>query len=365
MPIHSPLKAVAAAVALATLMTGCVSNSATTGGGAGDAPVAAAVPAASAPSPVVAAPASATGLSVPVTVVNPEDLLDYNKTVVVPTAYVKFVVDGKVGVSKQGSALSTLGGGSANSVKASAKYRLSGLDKALAQSIARKAYEDFVSQLRAAGYTVLTYNDIKGRDYMQGIALAKPDAKWGLPVESPVGSADTLLVAAPSDEQQIKIGFTGPFSEFISMGKPKIKDATILIPTYTIVAPQIWGETGASYSSISAGIQTAPGMNLQAASVTWMGKPKSRMMRGIPGVATKAPVLNISTNAGTLSKTDTTSNAANALSKGLSLLSGAGSITAQSADYTFTVNPAAYTSGAMKGIAAFNAQVAKAAREAK
>lgn len=364
MPDNKNFLAATIATAMAALMNGCVSNAAKSGGGDSSATVAAVQPAA-APSPVTASSGSGSGVSVPVTAVNPEDLLDFNKTVVVPTAYVKFVVDGKVGVSKQGSALSTLGGGNANSVKASAKYHINGLDKPLAQSIAKKAYDDFVVQLRAAGYTVLTYNDIKGRDYMQGIALAKTDAKWGLPVESPVGSSDTLLVAAPSDEQQIKIGFTGPFSEFISMGKPKIKDATILIPTYTIVAPQIWGETGSTYSTISAGIQTAPGMNLQAASVTWMGKPKTRMMRGIPGVATKAPVLNISTNAGTLSKTDTTSNAANALSKGLSLLSGAGSISSNSADYTFTVNPTAYTSGAMKGISAFNAEVAKVAREAK
>ncbi|HEX5277603.1 MAG TPA: hypothetical protein VFW42_08050 [Fluviicoccus sp.] len=365
MPDNKNLLAAAIAAALATLVSGCVSNAAKSGGGESSAPVAAAVQAAVAPAPATAMPANSSGISVPVTAVNPEDLLDYNKTIVVPTAYVKFLVEGKVGVSKQGSALSTLGGGSANSVKASAKYHLNGMNKALAQSIAKKAYDDFVAQMRAAGYTVLTWNDIKGRDYLQGIALAKADAKWGLPVESPVGSSDTLLVAAPSDEQQIKIGFTGPFSEFISLGKPKIKDATIIIPTYTIVAPQIWGETGASYSTISAGIQTAPGMNLQAASATWMGKPKTRMMRGIPGVASKAPVLNITANAGTLSKTDTTSNAANALSKGLSLLSGAGSITSNSADYTFTVDATAYSNGALKGISAFNAEVAKVARGAK
>lgn len=344
--MHFTPTLLAAAITLG-LLTGCVSNSVKTGG------------AASAPNPQAAPaamPAAATAATVAVNAVNPEDLLDYNKTVVVPTAYVKFVVDGKVGVSKQGSA---------NSVKASAKYRINGLDKALAQSIAKKAYDDFVGQMRAAGYTVLTWNDIKGRDYLQGIALAKAEPKWNLPLESPVGTSDTLLVAAPSDEQQIKIGFTGPFSEFISMGKPKIKDATIIIPTYTIVAPQIWGETGASYATISAGIQTAPGMNLQAASATWMGKPKSRMMRGIPGVATKAPVINISSNVGTLSKTDTTPAAANALSKGLSMLSGAGSISASSADYTFSVDPAAYSSGAMKGITAFNAEVARVAREAR
>lgn len=288
------------------------------------------------------------------------DLSDYNKTVVVPTAYVKLLVQGKAFVAKQGSALSTLGGGNANSVKASAKYKVEGIDKAYAQSLAKQAYDDFVGKLRAAGYTVLTYDDVKGRDYVKGAAREKADATWGLPVESPVNSPDTYLVAAPSDEQQFKTGFTGIYSEFISRGKPKFEDAAMVIPVYTIVAPQVWGETGSGYNRISAKINALPGMNLQAANAMWMGKPRVRMGGKVSGVMTKTYVTNISPKAGELVKAeDTTPRAANALSKGLSLLSGAGSIDAASANYVFTINRAAYSAGVMSGVGAFNAEVEK------
>lgn len=298
-----------------------------------------------------------------------EDLNSYgNKTVVVPTAYVKLLVQGKVFVSKQGSALQQMAsGGNANSVKASAKYKVVGLDKALAQSIAKQAYDDFVAKLRASGYTVLTYDDIKNRDFVAGAAREKPDATWGIPTESPQGSSDTYLVAAPSDAQQFKIGFTGVFSEFMSRGKPKFEDAAVIIPSFTIVAPQVWGATASGYNRISAQINTAPGMNLNYAAAPWMGKPKVRMGGSkAPGVFTKGYVGNISPKAGELVKTaNTTPAAANALSKGLSMLTGAGAIQAESAEYTFTIDRNAYTAGAMKGIGDFNSEVAKYAATGK
>lgn len=355
MPQRKHLTLIAAAI-ISSLVSGCASNAANDtkpgSNGAGS---------------ITAVQTAAGSSSLAVNVGYPQDLRDYANTVVVPTAYVKFLVDGKVFVSKQGSALSTLGGGNANSVKASAKYKVNGMNKALAQEIAKKAYDDFVAKLRASGYTVLTYDDIKDRDYVKKAARDKGDAKWGLPVESPIGSSDVYLVAAPTDEQQIKIGFTGAFAEFISLGKPRFKDATVIIPTYTIVSPQVWGETGSSYSSISAGIKTAAGMNLQSASAMWMGKPKTRMGGGnMPGVVTKAAVINITEKAGELVKAaDTTPTAANALSKGLSMLSGAGSISSNSADYVFNLDRSAYTAGALKGITDFNAEVAKAAANAK
>jgi len=91
-----------------------------------------------------------------------------------------------------------------------------------------------------------------------------------------------------------------------------------------------------------------------------MGAPKVRMGGGnAPGVVTKEPVINLTEIAGTLSKEDTTSGTANALSKTLSLFGG-GSVTGNSANYTFTIDPAAYTAGALRGITGFNAEVAKA-----
>jgi len=307
-----------------------------------------------------AAPAVAAPLSMAVNVGYVEDMASYGKVVVVPTAYVKLLVDGSVFVAKQGSALSALGGGSTNSVKSKANYKVAGIDKAFAQALAKQAYDDFVAKLRGAGYTVLTYDDIKGRDFVASAARNTGNADWGLPTETAVGARDTYVVAAPSDEMAFKIGFTGVFAEFIKYGKPKFTDAAVVIPTYTINAPQAWGETGSGFNRIEASTTVAPGMNLQAASSPWMGAPKVRMGGGnAPGVVTKEPVINLTEIAGTLSKEDTTSGTANALSKTLSLFGG-GSVTGNSANYTFTIDPAAYTAGALRGITGFNAEVAKA-----
>jgi hypothetical protein len=165
---------------------------------------------------------------------------------------------------------------------------------------------------------------------------------------------------------QFKIGFTGVFAEFMKRGKPKFEDAVVVVPQYTIVAPQVWGETDSGYNRISAGINTAPGMNLQYANASWMGKPRVRMGGSkIPGVITKGYVTNITEKAGEMVKTeDTTPKAANGISKALSLFGG-GSIQASSATYTFTVDPKAYTEGALNGITTFNAEVAKFAATAK
>lgn len=299
-----------------------------------------------------------------------DDLYDYNGTIVVPTVYVKFLVEGKVFISKQGSALQAMAsGGNANSVKASARYKLEGFDKALAQSIAKQAQDDFVKRMREAGFTVLTYDDIKDRELMKDVARVEAkdmDATWGLPTESAPGSSDTYVVAAPSDAQQFKIGFTGPYAEFMKRGKSRFEDAVVMIPTYTIVAPQVWGQADSGYNRISAAINTAPGMNLQYASATWLGKPHVRMGGKVTGVVTKTYTTNITEKAGEMVKTEeTTPKAANAISKGLSFLTGAGSIQASSANYVLKVDQAAYAAGALNGIGAFNAEVGKYAATAK
>lgn len=298
--------------------------------------------------------------------VGKEKHLKDSNTLIIPTVYVGFPVEGKVGVSKQGSALQTLGGGNANSVKASASFTVSGLDKALAQGIAKQIQDDLVAQLRAAGYTVLTYDDIKDRDFVKGADrtdMAKDGAGMIL---SPPGAPDLMWVT-PTDEQSFKTGMNGGvFNQFIRFGKPRFTDGILLVPQFTFTAPQLVGSTGAGYSTISAAVDAFPTMLLNSASVPWMtNKPKVEMGGGnAAGVVLKAPV-KLADNVGTLAKEDKTPTAANALSKGLSMLSGAGSISASSAKYVMTIDQAAYTAAALKGAREFNAEVAKVAAAAK
>lgn len=315
-------------------------------------------PAATSPAPAdaVVMPAGSK-LAVDVTVVNPEDLLDFNKTVVVPTVYMVLLTDGRVSASKQAGMLQQ-GSGSA---RASANYKVNGLDKAFAQRLAQAAYDDFVAQMKQAGYTVLTYNDIRSRDYIQS-AQREPGGD-SLPTQSE-GSIN-YIVATPTDEQHFKSGLAGGvFNQFYS--KVKSFDATMIIPRYVFHAPQAWGESSRGYKSVSAEANVAPGMNMWTASAHWMGAPKSRMMRGIPGVATKSQLINATENAGTLAKTaDATPQTANAISAGLGSLFGGGSIQSSSGEYQLTIDRQAYAQGIMNGVASFNAEVAKAAIAAR
>ena len=316
-----------------------------------------------------AAPEAPVSKTLTVTAINPEDLISNNNTVVVLTAYVRLLVEGTAFVSQQGGYKT---GSSSNAVKASAKYKVVGIDKKLAQEIAGRVYDDFVAKLRAAGYTVLTYKDIRDRDYVKDADRVKADATRGLPVETSRGGNETFVVAAPSDEQQFEGGMNGGvFNQFIHFGKPRFKDATVIIPQYTITAPQVWGEADASYSTISAAIKTEPSMQLKSAFAPWMGAPVVRMMHGIPGVTTNGAI-KITEKVGALVKAvdeptaaSTTANVLNAGLQGLAMLTGAGTIKQSSSEYTFTIDRNAYLAGAVKGASDFNAKVAEVAVAAK
>lgn len=324
----------------------------------------AAMPATAAlPAPAPASEASADTLSgkrtiampVAVEAINPEDLLGSNRTLIVPTAYLTLVTDGRVHASKQ-SGLLQRGNASAH---AAANFRIRGLDKAYAQQLAKAAQDNLVAQLRAAGYTVLTYADVRDRDVFRSAARDNGQ------VNASEGGLNTLTVA-PTDEQLFKSGFAGgQFSEFISGGKTRIGDATLLIPQYTFHAPQAWAEGSRGYNSVSASANVVHGMNMASARVSWLGQPVSRMMRGIPGVATRAQVINVSEKVGNLSTgTDASPTAGNALSSALSNF-GSGDIQRSVTNYELTIDRDAYAAGVMNGVQNFNAEVAKVAASAK
>jgi hypothetical protein len=306
----------------------------------------------------------ASAADIKTTVVNAEDLHHYNKVLMVPTVYVNLLVKGGVFAAKQTSGLASLGGGSGGTAKASAKFTTTGIDAELATTIARQAYDDFVKQLRDAGYTVLTYDDIKDRPEIKAMERQAMPAGGGLPIDSQNGN--DYIVAAPSAEQYFKKGLAnGIFNQFSGGRGSKVTDATVLIAEYTVTAPQVWAETGSGYKSVKAGVNGKPGMTISSARVSWLGKPVVRMMRGIPGVQMNGQMVDVSTNVGTLNSEDKTPTAGNVVSGVLGRLTGTSTINATSRDYELVIDRDAYTTGATAGISAFNAEVAKAAREAK
>ncbi len=298
----------------------------------------------------------ATPMPLAVEAINPEDLLGSNKTLLVPTAYVTLVADGRVSATRQAGMFQQ---GNA-SAQAAANFKVQGVDKAYAQRLAKAALDNLVGQLRGAGYTVLTYADVKDREvFRNAVRESGPKA-------NSEGGLNTLTFA-PSDEQLFQSGFAGGiFSEFITGGKTRIGDATLIIPQYSFHAPQAWAEGSRGYNSVSAATNVVHGMNMASARVTWLGQPVSRMMRGIPGVATTKPVINVSEKVGNLSSgVDASPVAANALSSALSALGGGGSIQRSVSNYELTIDREAFAAGVMNGVQNFNSEVAKVAAAAR
>ena len=297
-----------------------------------------------------------TPLALKLDVINPEDLLSSNKTLVIPTLYLSLITQGRVSATKQ-SGMFQSGNATARS---SANYRVEGIDKAYAQKLAQAILDNLITQLRQAGYNVLTYADVKDRDVFKAAARDPSASAFN------EGSNDYLVVT-PSDEQMFKTGFGGiVFSEFWSGGKTRIADATLLIPQFTFHAPQAWAEGSRGYKSVSATTNVVHGMNMWTARVTWLGQPVSRMGRGMPGVATREQVINVSERVGTLSAgTDASPDAANALSGVLNALSGAGNIQRKVTNYVLTIDRDAFAAGVINGAYNFNTEVARAAAAAK
>lgn len=105
---------------------------------------------------------------------------------------------------------------------------------------------------------------------------------------------------------------------------------------------------------------------MASARATWLGQPVSRMMRGIPGVATTKPVINVSEKVGNLSSgVDASPVAANALSSALSALGGGGNIQRSVSNYELTIDREAFAAGVMNGVQNFNSEVAKVAAAAR
>lgn len=280
---------------------------------------------------------------------NREGDLRASRTIIIPTVYLELGVAGKVSATKQGSS---------DTVKAKAAWAVGNLDKAFAQAIAQKIEADLVAKLRAAGYTVKTYADIKDLDAMKAVQRRPLDPTWGAPLAKSalLGDAATVTIA-PSDEQYFKTGMAwGTFNQFISRTKSVLGEGTLLIPTFTIAAPQAWATTERGYKRIGATANVAPGMNLTSARAEYMTD------KGAGGsIMTKEQIINLGEKVGELTAKDTTSHAANTISIALSTFLGSGSITGSSGYYHLEIDRPAYEAAVLRAALPFNTVVAEAA----
>lgn len=271
--------------------------------------------------------------------------LRVSDTLLVPTIYLRVATEGTVFASKG------IGGSTAS---AKGSFSVNGLEKSSLQTLATQLYTQFVQDLKAAGWKVLTYDDIKDDPEVTKLERRKADGALGFPTEKSPDGRTHFAIVTPTDPQNFTPAMQGLHWTLRHVGKAR--NATVLVPHIDIVAPQVWGETRKGYSSASAKVNTAPGMNMNYALILAL-TPK-----GGGGVIAKMKyaVVNATENAGAFTDAkDKTPSAANGISKGLGILGGVGSISRSSAAYQFTIDPAAFSAGVVRGGGGFLTYIAK------
>jgi hypothetical protein len=173
-------------------------------------------------------------------------------TYLIPTVRVRLSVQGSVWAQKGGA-------------KAHGKYWVFGADHDVMQDVAKKLQDDLASKMRAAGYTVLTYEDVKSEPDVAGQSLDKVDSRYGLPTSGGFGMPVTFIDATPTDAQSFAKPIQGPAWAF--RGVAKAKNLTVIVPELTFTTPQMWGQVERSAWTDSAGVSMDPRMIFEGATV--------------------------------------------------------------------------------------------------
>ena len=247
-----------------------------------------------------------------------------SKTYFVPTYDLLVSVHGSVWAQKGGA-------------QAHGKYFVEGLTKPLMHELATKLQDDLVARMRAAGFTVLTYEEMKADPDVAKRGLDGDEDKWNFPVRSITPLS--YILAAPSDAQQFNNPIQGPAWPW--RGMAKAKDLVAVSPELRFSVPQMWGATRAGYSTNEAGIATDPAMLFEGGtiySITRKGGGETIMIQRHGGRLA-------SENAGTITKLR--ENATN-FSKSWQRTSG---------DYSMTIDPVTFGDGILRVGLAVNAMI--------
>jgi hypothetical protein len=230
--------------------------------------------------------------------------------------------------------------------KAHAKYQVAGMDKAYIQDLAKKAQDDLVERLRAAGYTVKTWEDVKNDPEMVKQDRLEIDKDYGMPTKDFGGV--TYVIGTPTDEQALKGGLR---TYLYSLRKvAKNQDALVIVPQYTINAPQAAGEKSSGYKSNSASVSVSPDLGIGNATLYFvnakeqggllMQQGANRLIAEDVGAVVEAGKDNYSLGS----------------SIG-GIFGGGGEIKGVKASYRFNVDRAKYGEAAMFAIKSFNEQM--------
>lgn len=191
-------------------------------------------------------------------------LRDGNGTIMIPTVMLNF--------SATGSVYDEAKGGSGSAVSAKTRFLTAGLDRAFLEGIARKVQEDLALRLRAAGYKVLLWEDVKGSPEAAKLDRRKDNDDWGMPTNTTSNNGRTYVVAAPSAEQNFDGGVLGMTRQFKDLAA-KHGNAAIVIPEYFFNSPDIvTGKKAGTYTA-EIKVDANPSMRMSPATA-WLSNHK-------------------------------------------------------------------------------------------
>jgi len=247
------------------------------------------------------------------------------KTYLVPTVTLHLSHHGSISIRNESR------GASAN---ASATFGVEGLDKAVAQGLAAKIQEDLVTKLRAAGFNVLTWDDVKDHESITKRDRRTPDKDMGLPSSKDVQGKLNYMVTNPSDDQAIATG--RGWAPMAYMNVAKEKQAVVLWPEIWFDYPQMTANKSSGYRSARAGIAVAPGMDMRSFMVHVMN-PK-----GAGGAIRAVGPIDVADEVGALEQIGSTSTRI------------ASNIGRRKGDYALTLDLAAFSDRLLRAGAGVN-----------
>lgn len=282
-----------------------------------------------------------------------EDELRGPKKILIPTVVLRMALKGSLTVVNNGRFYQTDG----KTVRAKGKYMVAGLEKSYVQGLAKQLQDDLVARLRAAGHTVLVYDDVKDDPEVVKMGRFKPDEGYGVPTDSPRGTNNTYLVAYPSDDQAIDPPFQGYGWGFRKVAKDR--DVIVLVPEYRVDAPLLGGSKRHGISSRGASVSIAADMTLHAYLPFFTPKGKWG------SIMTKEALSDVSTeDVGQIGEaTDDSPRAANAIAAGLAALGSLGAdMQTKSGTWGMKIDRDKYTAALLRGAVSVNMAFEQVAR---
>jgi hypothetical protein len=159
-------------------------------------------------------------------------------------------------------------GGGLGNAGSKARVFVQGPGKAGLQALAAQIHADIVGQMRAAGFTILTFDDVKA-DLADKARMAS-NPRYGMPTHGARAFPGIdFVVVTPNDEQAVDYGMMGPSANF---GKAATHvNATLLLPEIFLTLPQLGASAsssqGLTWRSSEAKISFDPAMHLGGANV--------------------------------------------------------------------------------------------------